>query len=254
MVTLQKRNVRLDHDSHRYYDENDNTYLSVTQLINIFTPEFDGAFWAHKKAKETGMKPSAVLKEWEKNKNFSCDHGTSVHYDIEHINDTDVELSPKLTPIKALIDRLSLFSSELKHEVILYHPEYMVAGTADLVCISIDEQGRKCFKIYDWKTNNEEIKFEAGYFKKENGVKTDVFVKKDERLLGPLSHLQNCKGVRYALQISIYALIMEDWGMHFENGKIIQIFKDDKPNQSYDVPYLKDEARAMLEYYKKNRL
>jgi ATP-dependent exoDNAse (exonuclease V) beta subunit len=248
VATLERRKVQIDPILHRYFDEEDRTYISVTQLIGIFTPEFNKMFWAKREAQKRGVKVSKVLGEWETKSKESCDHGTDVHQTIENIRDiSEEELHPKLTPIKALIERLDLVSTKVHHEKIVYHPDYMVAGMVDLFV----RQGKEVH-IYDWKTNKDDLKFEAGYYKKENGVKTDVWVKKDDRMLGPLAHLQHCKGVIYTLQISLYAYILECWGYTFTSGRIIQI-RDDQKNKTYKLMYLRDEAIAMLEYIKEHK-
>lgn len=246
--TLEKKEVKMDPILHRYSDQEDNTYISATQLIGIFTPEFNSLFWAKKKATERGVKVEVILKEWEATTKQSCDFGTDIHSIIENISDiSEAELSPKLTPIKRLIEVFELTSNKVHHEKIVYHPEYRVAGTMDLLII----QGKEII-IYDWKTNKDEIKFESGYYKKENGIPTTTFIKKDDRMLGPLAHLQHCKGVIYSLQISLYAYILECWGYHFSYGKIIHIRRE-KNNKSYKVMYLRDEVIAMLEYLKENQ-
>jgi len=96
----------------------------------------------------------------------------------------------------------------------VYHSKYRVAGTIDILLVK-DKQ----FIILDWKTNKKELKFEEGYYKKvwnkERTVKieTDEFVNTNKGLKFPLEHLPACKGSTYTLQLSLYALIVESWGL-----------------------------------------
>lgn len=128
--------------------------------------------------------------------------------------------------------------------------EYKVAGMIDVPIFK--DQG---FCILDWKTNKDEIQPLAGYYKKEKiggqWVKTDVFVSTGEKMLYPIAHLEASTYNKYALQLSIYAYILECWGFKlFNNGLEIIHIRDNREPQVIKMPYLKKEVQLILEHYK----
>lgn len=129
-------------------------------------------------------------------------------------------------------------------EVRLYHPDYYIAGTVDLVIIYPD----KTVYVIDWKTNKDELLFESGYFKKEGNIKTNKFIKTNNDFLKfPLSNIENCKGNLYTLQLSLYGYILEEWGFkliglelfHIRNGK----------EKSYKIKYLKNSIEKLFKFH-----
>ena len=86
--------------------------------------------------------------------------------------------------------------------------DYLISGTIDIFCYRPTD-----FVILDWKTNRNGLIFESGYFKKDKTTipaqLTNEWVKKDDRMLPPLSHLQDCNGSHYTMQISTYARMAE---------------------------------------------
>lgn len=93
-------------------------------------------------------------------------------------------------------------------ELMLNHPEYKtLVGTADRV--EIYEDGT--FDLSDYKTN-EKLEFSS-------------FQVYDQRLrrrtpkmmYEPVSHLEDCNGMHYTLQLSLYALFLEERGYKLGN-------------------------------------
>lgn len=128
-------------------------------------------------------------------------------------------------------------------EVRVWHNGYLVAGTIDCVAIRGIE-----FIIVDWKTNKKELHFKAGYYKKERGIETNQWVDKKTYLLYPLNDLEHCKGILYSVQLSEYALILEDWGFVCK-GLILYHMRPGKKEQAYTIKYLKDHARKMFQHH-----
>ena len=142
----------------------------------------------------------------------------------------------------------------------IYHSLYLIAGTIDVLAV---KDGK--FVIIDWKTNKDEIKFESGYYKKKwavvNGqrqkVKTDQWVKKDERMLAPLDDIAECVGSHYTLQLSLYAYLCECWGMECVGLILFHIRRTDKrdyPPVYYNIHYAKEHVHRMLGHYVVERM
>lgn len=132
--------------------------------------------------------------------------------------------------------------------------EYKVAGMID-VPMFID----KHFCILDWKSNKDTLHTTSGYYKKEKiggvWVKTNNWVSTDDKLKYPLNNIPASKFHTYALQLSLYAYILEQWGYTLlENGlEIIHFPVGDSP-RLLKIPYLKDEIKILLNHYKQNTL
>ena len=234
-----------DEGPHRYTDTLGNEYRSVTTLIGDYYPHFDADYWAHKKAKEQGKSERQIKADWERIKNEACERGTKTHngledaikdvsmfkqaiqYLIQHegrcITVADIpSLIPKplnIAEFKKATDnkypeiyRVFEFYTErgytIYSEIGAYLMDYKISGTIDILCYKPDS-----FYILDWKTNRDGLKFEAGYYKKDKTTipnqLTNEWVKKDEKMLAPLAHLDNCNGMHYTMQLSIYALMVE---------------------------------------------
>lgn len=130
--------------------------------------------------------------------------------------------------------------------------KYKIAGMIDVPII----KGNK-FCILDWKTNKDELRKEAGYYKKvkigNKWVKGDTWVLTGDKFLEPIQHLESSKFNLYSLQLSLYAYIMEEWGYKLvDNGlEIVHLRPGAKP-KLIKIPYLKDEIQLILNHYSLN--
>ena len=59
---MEQRTIKFDANQHKYTDEFGNTYVSVTQLIGQFTPQFDERYWLMYKALEKKYKVKPDVK------------------------------------------------------------------------------------------------------------------------------------------------------------------------------------------------
>lgn len=234
-----------DEGQHKYTDSNGNTYISVTTIIHNYVPEFDAKYWAHKKAKEQGVSEKEIIRQWEQIKKEACDRGNVTHNGLENaikevskfknaikyleqVSGRCVTVAdiPSLIPVPLDIDNFikatdnkypeiyRVFDYYTKKgytiysEIGVFDPKLLISGTIDILCVRKTD-----FVILDWKTNRDGLKFEAGYYKKDKTTKpnqlTNIWVPKNEKMLPPLNHLDNCNGMHYSLQLSMYALLTE---------------------------------------------
>lgn len=126
----------------------------------------------------------------------------------------------------------------LYSECRVYDVDHLVSGTIDLLLVK-----GKFFIIIDWKTNEELPKFEAGYFKKRNNVKTEEFVKTKETLLYPVDHLPNAKGIIHSLQLSMYANLMERFGLKCVG---LELYHLREKTTKFNIKYYKNEASLLI--------
>ena len=295
-----------EEEGHKYNDTMGNEYLSVTTLIHDYYNHFDADYWAHKKAREQGKSEKAIKAEWERIKNEACARGTKTHNGIEDaIKDVSkfkdaikylTESSsgrvitiadiPNLIPQPLDIDKFKEATNNkyseiyrvfefyinkgytIYSEIGAYLMDYLISGTIDILCYRPTD-----FVILDWKTNRDGLKFEAGYYKKDKKTipnqLTNEWIRKDEKMLPPLSHLDNCNGEHYTMQLSLYAIAVElilgipctglglcHIGSPFILNKYGQPLRDKTgyhidPNGQettkwYRIPYSRNEAIAIL--------
>lgn len=292
---------------HKYTDSRNKEYLSVTTLLSNYHASFDVNYWAHKKAKEQGKTEAQIKAEWKRIKDEACERGSITHNGIEDaIKDVSKfkEAIKYLTSVKSgrcitVADIPNLLPTPLDIESFKQHtnnkypeiykvfefyinkgytiyseigvflPDYLVSGTIDILCYRPTD-----FVILDWKTNRDGLKFESGYFKKDKTTipnqLTDIWVKKSESMLPPLAHLDNCNGMHYTMQLSLYALMTEQVlnipciglglchiGSPWVLNKYGQPYRDKDgyhidPNGSetvnwYRIDYLRHEAISVLQ-------
>ena len=268
--------ILFDPIEHKYYDKQGIHYISVTQLIDTFKPKFDELYWATKKAAERNVPVEQVLLEWDTIRKNSCERGTKTHDFLEssvnNIYDTSnvefkkiIEKSNDSTYLFKITNEVELYSTPLRDklpqifyyllnllkqgytlyaEKRIYTTKYKIAGTIDLFAI----RGKE-FIIVDWKTNKEVLKFESGYYKKVNGVKTNQWIKTNNFFSYPLNNLMDCKGMVYSLQLSIYARMAELFGLTCRGLVLFHIINNDYTNiKSHNIQYLKTDIDRLFDF------
>lgn len=297
-----------DEPTHKYTDSLGNSYISVTTMIhNNYTPKFDKKYWLRKKSRELGISSKELERQWQAITDEACSRGTATHNGIEdaikensmfknaiqYLNQVEsgrcitVADIPNLIPRPLDLDKFKeatnnkyekiydVFDFYINKGYTIYSEigafliDYLISGTIDILCIKEDR-----FVILDWKTNRNGLQFEAGYFKKDKSTTpaqlTNQYIVKDEKMLPPLSHLDNCNGMHYTMQLSTYARMVElildipcvglglcHIGSPFVKNKYGMPYRD-KNNQYpidengeetvnwYHINYLRNEVDAIL--------
>jgi len=264
-------------EGHKYesVDPNEDIdWVSVTSLVGKFKPPFDAVAISErvsksKKSKWYGIPPEKIREIWNNEGNRATTLGTFYHNQRED----DLTQCQTLTingeelPIIAptVKDGVKFAPSQkLKPGVYPEHFVYLksagICGQADYVDV-VDGK----VNILDYKTNKE-IKTEA--FKNWEGIK--------DMMLGPLAHIEHCNLQHYTLQMSIYMYIILKHNPRLKPGKLtlqhvlFEIESEDqygypitKYNENgdpvikdivqYEVPYLKDEVIAMVNWIKEQQ-
>ena len=301
-----------DEGPHKYTDTLGNEYRSVTTLIGDYYNHFDADYWAHKKAREQGKSEKAIRAEWDRIKDEACERGTATHNGIEDaiksvskfkeaikyleeaksgrcITIADIpDLIPRPLDVEEFkaatnnkypeIYRVFDFYTErgytIYSEIGAFLIDYLISGTIDIFCYRPTD-----FVILDWKTNRDGLKFEAGYYKKDKSTipnqLTNEWVKKKQSMLPPLKHLDDCNGMHYTMQLSLYAIMAEiildipcvglglchigspwvlnKYGQPLRDNEGYHVDPDGEETVKwFKIQYLKNEAKALLQdrYYK----
>jgi hypothetical protein len=248
-------------------------WISVTSLIGLFKKPFDKETQAtksskNKKSKWYGLEPQQILDIWEKNNNLALDLGTWYHNQREAdllscdtIGRFGIDLSI-FKPIEQ--DGIKIAPDQNLVEGI--YPEHMVYLKSAGICGQADriEVIRNTVNVHDYKTNKE-IRQES--YRNWNG--------ESEKMLGPLSHLDDCNYVHYALQLSIYMYIILKHNPNLVPGDIILehiVFKKESEDiygnpiylkdsdgnpvvekvVTYELPYLKKEVTYIIKHLQDN--
>ena len=192
-------------EPHVYLNEQNQRYLSVTQLLDKFKNKFDPhtqalTSIANPKSKYFGMSYQDVRTQWDKAGEDARTRGTAFHKAKE---DNHIQSALSI-PEKGFVGNPAMIIPEedsnvmtdytelpdgIYSELILWDHRWKLAGIADKIIIDGDY-----FDVEDYKTNKE-IKT-TSYYKKGEGYQMLQF---------PLNHLMDCHLVHYELQLGLYA-------------------------------------------------
>jgi ATP-dependent exoDNAse (exonuclease V) beta subunit len=269
--------LRFTPQDHKYtsIDAKDTTdWLSVTSFISNFKQPFDADTIAEKsskskKSKWYGMTPEEIKQAWSNEALRATTLGTWYH----NCRETDIcELSTmerhgKTIPVITPIEKEGVKYSPNQKLTDGVYPEHLVylksagiCGQSDLVEVINGE-----VHITDYKTNKE--------------IKTEAYTSWDgkvQKMSAPISHLDDCNLMHYALQLSMYMFMILKHNPRLKPGTLTihhitfeqvgtdkfgnpitaldsngdPIVKDIIP---YDLPYLKAEAIALIHWLEDNR-
>jgi len=237
--------VYLRKEDHKYFDSKGKTYSSVSHVLNSVEEGFDAEKISRQvagKGKYAGMTADQVKAQWKGIGTDSANHGTSIHDALEHFG-KNYELKEEHTHLMPMVQSIIGDYRPYKKvhdECVLYHPDYMIAGTADKI-LEINTR-KNIVDIEDYKTNNRKG---IVYFNEFNKFK-----------LHPVSHLSDCNFNRYTLQMSIYGLMYEKLTGGQVRALWIRYIPADNPlnHKRIPVPYMRTDAENILKnfYYKKD--
>lgn len=242
-----RNHISFREDIHQYKNlETNEVYTSGTSFIGKFHPHFNALEVAtnlvenNKKYKDTTVE--ALLAEWSE----SAKMGTRVHKFLEdHLKgELDITKLPeghikRVGQLTSAWDNLRLQEEfkgwDIVPEMILYLDSHKLAGQSDLVVIN---HSNKSFRILDYKTN-------------KKGIATTAY--RNETMFAPVNHLPECKFTHYALQLSLYAYMLEqEMGYTCEGNEILWVdtnSPDKVEIQRWETPYFRDEIVEMLEAF-----
>lgn len=231
MQKLSDNNIFLKEDVHEYQliDDPEMEFTSCTTFAKYFFQPFDKIGIANNLTNThpnyMAMTPQLLVEQWDK----IAEEGTLIHNEIEQFIKNQVD-EPTREKSKVAIewikknftDRYDVFS-----EVIIYSKELALAGSIDILLYDKEE---KTYKILDWKTNK---KIETTSFRNRMGTHKAS------------SNLMDCNYTHYAIQLSLYRYILEEYYnievtgtaiSHLTEGKVI----------SYKTEYRKREIEDMF--------
>jgi ATP-dependent exoDNAse (exonuclease V) beta subunit len=225
---------KFDPIKHRYTYLNDE-FVSVTRFIQQFHKPFEQEFWSKRKAEEAGVPQDWILNEWKKINDYANEVGTDTHNWIEdYFNGLWKPLPTNLDVINR-INKFNIIYAEqlhklepLKFEVRVFSKKWKIAGMIDSLFLY-----RGKIYILDWKTNK--------------NFTTDETVRYKEKLLAPFSNFFKSHLSEYSIQLSLYALILEEWGFEIGGAYLVHIGPNEEPATLYKVIDMRENIKMFLD-------
>lgn len=130
-----------------------------------------------------------------------------------------------------------------------------VVDTVPTKCIEV-ESDTHCYLVgYSFiKTHNTNEKLEFKGFPVFDPISK---TRSPKKMLPPVSHLEDANGNHYALQLSIYAYILESYGYRCTGLYLDHLILNDNDEiineKEYKVPYLKREVKSILSFLKSKK-
>jgi ATP-dependent exoDNAse (exonuclease V) beta subunit len=220
--------------AHRYTYEGE-PFISVTRFIQQFHKPFEQDYWSKKKAEQAGVPQDWILAEWKKLNDYANEVGTDTHQWIEdYFNQIWKPLPNNLDVIHRINKFNKIYAKQLhkleplKFEVRVFSPKWKIAGMIDSLFVY-----RGKIYILDWKTNKD--------FTDDNHTKGTY-----EKLLAPFQdHFKNHLN-EYSIQLSLYSLILEEWGFQVGGAYIVHIGPGDEDAELYKVVDMRDNLKLFL--------
>lgn len=210
-------------DTHSYFYDTV-PLTSVTTLIKAYSPYFDSEAVQRDISDRLGAFAGTLeANRWEEEGEAARLIGNEVHKFVEEsvshrspaIDIDDKLYKYKLAAIRYLTES-RLFSPRyigLIPEQRIFHPEYLLAGTLDLIA----EKPNGHVDLYDWKTN-----------------KRFRVVGEGDFMSTPLDKRRYSDLLIYSLQLNLYKIILEEaYKIPVDDMRIVRL-----PSSGYPVEYL----------------
>lgn len=222
--------VTLNQSNHTYTDNKGQLYKAVSSVIAQYKQPFNahakqpnGKTLIQNYAEKHGESEQYWLDKWDEKRDYACVKGTAFHNLKElYVNGQSIH---KSMPVRnynlqwQLPEREGMFhllEPGVYTEMALWNYLHRVAGTPDLTTIFPSGE----FDIDDYKTNG---KFETESFR-------------GRTMKWPFHQLPDCHIGHYTVQLSIYAWLLEQFGLKARSLKL----------HHYDIPE-KDVERILQE-------
>lgn len=253
-------------------------WLSATGVLKLFEKPFDPdqarKSSENKKGKWFGMNPELITKIWDTNRKNATDLGHWYHLQEENKlnlkmasihNSLNLDVSPALKRDNGgLVDApcQKLKNNTIYPEHLCYMKSAGICGQSDIVEVLNQE-----VNIGDHKTSQF---IETESFKEWDNVNK---CRSPKMMTGILSHLEDCNFNHYSIQLSLYMFMVLRHNFNYKPGKMfvyhVKFDEDGVDQYGYriikkndagepmvkevipiEIPYLKSEAAAIVNYLK----
>jgi len=225
------KSIKFDDASHTYKLDG-KELISVTSFISLFSDGFDkdGSILTRCALKE-GVSEKTLKKRWRDKGEKAAIAGKLWHKTAEDYISHKKIRKNKFTPIIQKFASEFQFKGQLFSECLLFDPELMISGTADIVQV-IDN---KIIQVHDFKVTE----------KKPSDYSFGKYMKP------PISHLGDSKITKFSLQVSLYLYILSSrYGYEIgPNNNIFWINRKKNEIEKIPIELKMKEAVDMLASY-----
>lgn len=215
------------------------------KLQLLRTKRIDDKILSLVNAEEFEVKKQEIDLEWKQKNEEAKQTGINVHEAIKDALIIDYDRAVKEYRLEGKVQSPEVFLTapsglfpEQRMEIAV-DEDVTLIGIADM--ISIKDGVVSCL---DWKTDEEGIKFKSRY---------DMAKKSSKRLKYPLCAFEDCSGINYQLQLSLYMWMILKLRPDLKPGKLqIVHIKDMKINHVYDVEYLEKDIDKLIKWHVKS--
>jgi len=257
--------VKFVEEGHRYYNELDQDYISVTTLIGRYKIKFDTQYWSTYKAVKDTLESINMFKSfkieaggWQNVVAYWGDNPVHLdavldrkNYYIEKWRQEGITAAEKgtaehLRREEALLAKSHITSKKNVHmpvrrspimefdgesngvfaEAVIWNDKYQVAGQVDLI-----EKEGIYLDIKDFKTNKK--------------IDREGFM--NAKMHHPLSDVTDSSYYHYQLQMSIYGWMAEQIGYKVRSLELIHVTEGG--DISYDVEYMPGWVEKIMNHY-----
>jgi ATP-dependent exoDNAse (exonuclease V) beta subunit len=226
-------NFKFDPKYHKY-TYNGKPYTSVTKFISNFHKPFEQDYWSQKKADKAGVPQDWILEDWKEKNDRANFVGHSTHAWIENYFKglhqeipSDLDIIDRINKFNVIFGKKIYKLTPITFELKIFSKIWPIAGTID----SIFMYNNKLF-IVDWKTNSN--------FSHDEHPKGTY-----EKLLNPFTELWKNHLNEYSIQVSLYSLILEEWGFDIRGAYLVHIGPDSEAAM-YKAVDLKEQLKSYL--------
>lgn len=190
-------------DEHLSFDSATHTYYchghelrSVTTVVEDYFPKFDADKWAPRIAARENVTPEEIKARWERCGRQARELGSEMHDKIERFylgcDDGDNSDALRLFRLFAEEHHLHPYRTEWR----IYDEDLGVAGTLDFLEYTPDGK----FNLWDWKRSSKLVDCNGHPLSASPYGHTGFY---------PISSVHDCPYWHYALQLNIYAYLLE---------------------------------------------
>lgn len=245
-MNKQRKHIIFDEKSHTYTNINNGIkYQSSTGFVGLFHEEFDQWKIAQNlvdnNSKYANCTAEDLVNEWKERTAI----GSQCHLILENCFN-GIETAPN--HLVGLEERNLLIEAweklRIKHhysaweiipEMLLFDDDYQLAGQSDLILLNHLD---KTFKVVDYKTNRKGISW-SGFGGK--------------KMYEPIEHLEDCNGIHYSLQLSLYSMMLQkELGYKCAGLTLLWIDTDNWTIKPIKANELYDDLSLCLERYKEH--
>ena len=198
---------------------------SVSELSTKYTTSEVYSFFSY----DRGMTPNEIKKSWDSPE--ARNRGTEAHYMMElWMNSEPCRLSQPEVAGGLEFVKNQLMPNNIK----AYRTEWEIYGEEENIAGSVDFVGSfpdGSLVIVDWKRSNK--------------LNTHMIDHWNKKLQWPFTHLDDCDGAKYAIQLSTYAWIIEKYYGKTVKALVLCSLHPDLPFHTW-IPYLRDEVEVLM--------